>query len=199
MAPPGVSGPTWAMHTFPVAFHTFAKTYSTGQALVVSSIRQVPANCWPTHLKCRSRMHYYLADREARQRNPEARALLLDQEGFVTEASTANFLIYSADRGLVSPPLEKVLPGITLATLADLADGLSMPVRYQDITVDDAYAAEEAFLCSTSPCILPVSSIDGRKVGSGQPGPMFQRLLKAWSEHVGVDIQDQAERFSKSR
>ena len=66
--------------------------------------RRCPRNCWPPELKCRSRMHYYLADRQARFRYPGSRALMLDEDGFVIEATTANIVLYEADRGLVTPP-----------------------------------------------------------------------------------------------
>ena len=53
------------MSTTPLPFHRWADNYANGVSLVVTSVRQVPANCWPPELKCRSRMHYFLADREA--------------------------------------------------------------------------------------------------------------------------------------
>lgn len=120
-------GPTVIVTTYPVAFDLFASAFGTGQSLVVTDVRQVPTDCWPAELKCRSRMHYYLADREARRREPGARALLLDHEGFVTEASTANLVAYFRGAGLVSPPKERILPGISVATLAELAGQVGIP------------------------------------------------------------------------
>jgi len=84
--------PTVCLHTYLLPFHLFARKYRDGQALVTTDIEQTPPQCWPPVLKCRSRMHYYLADRHAAAADPQARALLLDAEGFVTEASTANVL-----------------------------------------------------------------------------------------------------------
>lgn len=72
-APPGPQRPTVGMHTYPIPFHLWNGKYASGERLIVSSVRQVPNNCWPLELKCRSRMHYYLADREAREREPDAR------------------------------------------------------------------------------------------------------------------------------
>src|SRR5205807_1582292 len=59
------SPPTVGLHTFPLAFSRWAKSYRGGVALVTTSIEQVPPQCWPAELKCRSRMHYYLADKQA--------------------------------------------------------------------------------------------------------------------------------------
>ena len=109
LAPAGAQGATIGMHTFPIPFHQWVNLYDQGQPLEVTDIRQVPAACWPTELKCRSRMHYYLADLHARRKDRGARALLLDASGYVNEASTANIVIYRRDEGLVSPPREKIL------------------------------------------------------------------------------------------
>src|SRR5688572_6334608 len=95
------SGPTVGMHTYPLPFHLWHDKYAGGQSLVITDVLQVPAACWPAELKCRSRMHYYLADKQAREIEPGSRALLLDASGQVVEASTANLLVYRAGEGLV--------------------------------------------------------------------------------------------------
>ena len=141
-------------------------------------------------------MHYYLADREARSRDPEARAILLDLDGLVSEASTANVLAYFADRGLVSPPQESILPGISLGMLRDLARTLEIPFQSQPMPPDMLARADEVLLCSTSPCVLPAVSLDGKPIGDGQPGATFRRLLEAWGQEVGLDIAEQARRFA---
>lgn len=196
-APPGAGGPTVIVHAQPVNFGSFAAKYAAGETLVVSSVQQVPGECWPSELKCRSRMHYFLADREARKKQPGARALLLDQEGNVCEASTANVLAYFQSEGLVSPKSEKILPGITLSVLQELARGLNIPWVERDIMPQELHAAGEMFLCSTSPCVLPVVALDGRALGTGQPGPVFHDLLAAFGRRVGLDIAAQAERFAR--
>ena len=66
-------------------------------------------------------MHYYLADRQARRRDPASRALLVEEDGFVTETTTANVVGYRHDAGLLTPPHDKILPGISLAVLLELA------------------------------------------------------------------------------
>jgi branched-subunit amino acid aminotransferase/4-amino-4-deoxychorismate lyase len=196
-APSGSAGPSVGMHTYPIAFHAFADKYDRGERLIVTDVRQVPSSCWPASLKCRSRMHYFLADREARRRDPSARALLLDQAGHISEASTASFLLYLRDVGFLSPPRENVLPGVSVATLGDLAEEvLNVPFVYRDLTIEDLDRADEALLSSTSPCLLPVVAVDGRPVGTGRPGPMFQRAMDAWNQLVGLNIVQQAKQFA---
>lgn len=191
----GPSAPLVAMHTYLLPFWLWAEKYQKGQALVTTEIRQVPTASWPASLKCRSRMHYYLADRQAARIEPGARALLLDSQGFVSETSTANVLMYRAGEGLLAPPAEKVLPGISLAEVIDLAGQLGIPVTHRDLTVADLAAADEVLLTSTPWCVLAVTRLDGQPIGDGRPGPLVRRLLAAWSQRVGVEVVAQAERF----
>jgi branched-subunit amino acid aminotransferase/4-amino-4-deoxychorismate lyase len=188
--------PLVCMHTYPLPLGQFAGLYQQGQSLRISDVRQVPDECWPAELKCRSRMHYYLADRQARALEPGARALLLDMEGNVVEASTANLVLVDSAMVLISPPKEKILPGISVAVLADLAAGLDLPFVFRDVSPSDVAAAAEVLLTSTSPCLLPVTRFEGRPIGDGRPGPVFQRLLAAWNQLVGLDIAAQARRYS---
>jgi branched-subunit amino acid aminotransferase/4-amino-4-deoxychorismate lyase len=190
------SGPTVCVHTQPLTFSTWAEKYHTGDSLVVTDIQHVPPECWPPELKCRSRMHFYLADKKAREMERGARALLLDERGLVTEASTANIVVYHADRGLISPPKEHILPGVTAAVVEELAGRLGIAFSQGELTVADVAQADEVLLCSTSPCVWSVTRLNGRSIANGKPGPLSMRLRQAWSEMVGVGIEAQARRFS---
>jgi branched-subunit amino acid aminotransferase/4-amino-4-deoxychorismate lyase len=193
------AGPRLVMHTYAIPFHQWAEKFDTGQKLVVSQIRQVPQNCWPASLKCRSRMHYFLADREARKVDPNSRALLLDQDGFVAEASTANILAYFKGEGLVSPLQEKILPGISVAVTIDIAKAAGIPVVHRDITPDELKSADEIMLCSTSVCMLPVSSVNGSAIGRQMPGNVYLQLMDAWNDLVGLNVKQQALDFCNLR
>ena len=189
-------GPTVCVHTQPLSFGTWAQKYETGESLVVTDVMQVPAQCWPAELKCRSRMHYYLADKRAREIEAGARALLLDERGRVTEASTANIVLYFKDGGLVSPPIEHILPGVTMAVLEELSRQVGIPFGHRELTVADVAGADEVLLCSTSPCIWSVTRLNGRPITDGKPGAMSRQLLDEWSRTVGLDIKAQAQRFA---
>jgi branched-chain amino acid aminotransferase len=194
-----VQGPTVGIHTYPLPFHLWHEKYERGESLVVTDVMQVPAACWPAELKCRSRMHYYLADKAARAKEPGARALMLEERGFVTEASTANILVYYRDVGLVSPPKEMILPGVSAAVVEELAGRLGIPFSYRSLTVDDVAAANEVLLSSTSPCVWPVTRLNGQGIGDGKRGETAARLLAAWSELVGIDIKGQTKQFLNRR
>ena len=188
--------PTVGLHTYPLPTRLWAEEYDEGVALAVSSVRQVPGECWPTAMKCRSRMHYYLADQEVRRRQPGARALLLDDQGHVSETATSNVVMYRPGAGLVSPRREQILPGISLAMVRDLAAESGLGWIERDLTPCDLAEADELLLTSTPSCVLPVTRFEGGAIGSGQPGDVFRALLAAWSAKVGVDIARQAREFA---
>lgn len=187
---PARTTPTVCVHTFPLPFALWAKRMLTGAHVIVPSTRHVPPQCYDPKVKYRSRMHFYLADREVRQIDPEASALLLDLDGNVTETSTANFLI--VERGtIVSPTTVNTLPGISRAMVMELAAKLRIPFVERDIQVYNVMNADEAFLTSTPFCLLPVTKINGAPIADGKPGAMSRRLLAAWSAEVGLDIEKQ--------
>lgn len=188
--------PTVGMHTYLLPFHLWADKYQTGQPLVTTPVEQVPAACWPPELKCRSRMHYYLAERAAQQIEPGSRALLLQADGAVSETATANIVIHRAGEGLAAPRRETVLPGISLAALVELSGQLGIPCTERDLTLDDVLSADEVMLTSTPSCVLPVCQVNSRTIGAGPPGRVFTGLLTAWSESVGLDIAAQARKFA---
>jgi len=190
------AGPTVCLHSYPLPFGAWAQKYRTGQSLRIASIEQVPNTCWPADLKCRSRMHYYLADREANRREPGARAVLLDRGGRVTECATANILVYRASEGLASAPPGTVLPGISQAVVIGLAAELGIPTHERRVTPAELAAADEVLLTSTPWCLLAATRVEGQPIGEGVPGPLFRRLLEAWNRVAGLDIAAQAERFA---
>ncbi len=185
-------GPTVCVHTFPLPFALWAKKMREGAHLVTPSVRQVPPQCWPPQMKCRSRMHYFLAEQEARRADPEATALLLDLEGHVTETNAANLLIVERGR-IVSPPSASILPGHSRAVVIELAARLGIPFAERPLTVNDVAAADEVFLTSTPFCLMPVTRLNNKPAGAGKLGKMREQLLATWSAEVGLDIAKQIE------
>jgi branched-subunit amino acid aminotransferase/4-amino-4-deoxychorismate lyase len=194
---PARTGPTVCIHTFPLPFELWAQKMRDGQHLVTPSIRHVPPQCYDPKVKYRSRMHFYLADHEARLMDPNAAALLLDLDGNVTETNAANFLIVEGGT-VVSPTTRNTLPGISRAMVLDLCGHLGIPFVERDFQVYNALNAAEAFTTSTPYCIMPVTRINGVPIGDGRPGPLVQRLLAAWSELVGLDIAAQIQEGARS-
>lgn len=188
--------PCVGVHTYRLPFGLWADKYQRGQNLVVTDVQQVPTECWPAELKCRSRMHYYLADQKASAIESGARALLINNAGSVLETSTANILLYRAEGKIITPPIEDVLPGISLKVVHRLATELGLEWNHSTLCSDDIAKADEVFLSSTPFCLLPATSINGQTIGSGLPGSIFQSLIRAWSQEVGIDMMGQAQQFA---
>jgi branched-chain amino acid aminotransferase len=119
-----------------------------------------------------------MAKREATQLGYDE-ALMLDTDGYVAEASGENIFIVR-DGILKTPPLTAVLPGITRDSILTLALDLGLPVKEDLFSRDELYLADEAFLTGTAAEVTPLREVDGRAIGSGQPGPVTQKLQAAF-------------------
>jgi len=184
--------PTVIMHTVDLQWHALADWYSNGQALVTATNRNVPNLCWSSHLKTRSRLHYFLADRQAHQvSSPHGGAVMLSTEGHVTESSVANLLVIDA-QGLVAPPLDSVLHGLSLQRTLRLAAQLEIPYRFQPIELADAHRAQGLLLTGSSGCLWPAKSLDEVMFDSPTQHTLYQALRTAWITDVGLDYTAQA-------
>lgn len=187
------AGCSVGMHTFPLPYRTWAAKYDDGVSLVVPAVRAIPADVVDPRIKSRSRMHWHLAEQSARQIEPGAMAILTDHAGHLTETAASN-LIAVIDDQLVSPPPGTVLEGVSLAVVAELAEQFGKPLQRRPLTPQELATATEAFLSSTPSCLLPVTRLQGQPLGTGHPGPIYQRILSAWNDLVGLDIRGQMQR-----
>ncbi len=188
---PGAAGdepPTFGMHTFPIRFERYCRLFRAGASLAISTVRQVSAASVDPHLKQRSRIHWWLADREVQARFPGAMALLLDEHGHLTETAAANVLLVRGGT-ILSPPLATVLEGVSLRFVRELCGDLALPFEERPLTLADAGAAEEILLTSTPYFLAGVSRLDKHAVP--WPGPIYQQLLGAWGQRIGLDIRGQ--------
>src|SRR5438445_5984907 len=133
------------MHTFPLPYARYRGLIEHGASLVVPSVRHVPAECVDPRIKQRSRMHWWLAQQEARHIQPGAQALLLDTSGQLTETAAANFMIVR-NGVMISPPRDRILGGISLGVVEELCERLGIGMAFQPIALADALAADEAML-----------------------------------------------------
>ena len=188
--------PTVCIHTFPLPLNLWAKGFETGIHAVTPSNRHVPPQCIDPKMKYRSRLHYWLAEQEAKAVDPEAATLLLDLDGNVTEFSGGNILIVQ-DGAIISPTCRNILPGISRQTVIQLAAEMDIPFFEKDIQVYDVCNAAEAFETTTPFCLIPVTKINNILIGNGKPGPICFSLLDKWSKKVGVDIAGQIKNDAK--
>ena len=186
-------GPTVGVHTLPTPSPHWDQQATAGARLVTPDVRQLPVSTLDPHVKTRSRLHWFIAARQAQQVDSQATALLLDAYGHVTETSSGNLIVF-ADGRLWIPRPEGVLGGISQQVVCELAAEHGITMTPRDMTPADVINAEEAFIASTGYCLLPVTRLNGRSIGTGEPGAMYERLIAHWSAVVGVDILAQFRR-----
>ncbi|KXF77783.1 D-amino acid aminotransferase [Paramesorhizobium deserti] len=122
-----------------------------------------------------------IAKMEAMRRNADDAWLV--EDGFITEASSANAHIVTTEGKLVTRSLSSaILHGITRASVLDLARSVGVTVEERAFTPEEAKNAAEAFITSASSFVMPVTRIDDGPVGDGLPGPVTQRLRAAYIE-----------------
>lgn len=115
----------------------------------------------------------------------------LDDEGFLGEGATENVGIITKSREFVVPRFSKVLRGVTITRVMELAAALVAKgdltgIGERDISPEDAYNAAELMVFGTSFDILPVVAYDERTIGDGKPGPIFRKLLALVREDIAA-------------
>ncbi len=192
----GSTGPaTILCYTAALPHTEYAHYYTQGKHVVTSLYRSPPSQSYEQRMKNRSRFPHFLSKRDAARVDPDAFALMLDTNGFIAEGTGAN-IFFVLDGKLHTPRAKNILVGISRQIVIQLSAELGIEVIEDDLTLYEAYNAEEAFWTTSSYCILPISAVDGRPIGESYPGPIADRLLKLWSGKVGVDIVGQSQKFA---
>lgn len=125
-----------------------------------------------------------LAKQTAREQGARE-AWLVDAQGRVTEGASSNAWIVSRDGKLITHPVGRdILPGITRSVVIDVINTQGLAFEERAFSVEEAYAAREAFVTSASQIVLPVVSIDGRPIGNGAPGLIATALRRAYHRHA---------------
>ena len=160
-----------------------AAAYRRGIRLAVVPTRKFPVSTIDNQAKYSARLASVMAVADAQLRGADE-ALWMDALGYVTESTASNFGIVR-EHTIVTPPCWLgLLAGITRDILCELAASLRIPLRELPLTRHEIYNAKEAFLTSTLKEVLPVTAIDGRRIGTGKPGPVSRRLLQAFRRLV---------------
>ncbi len=159
--------------------------YEKGIALITSSWARVPVQSLDTHIKSLNYLNNILAKIEAR-RNGCFESIMLTTEGFVCECTTDNIFIIK-NKVIKTPSLHHgCLDGITRKTVMELAIILNITVQEATLTRNDLYCADECFLTGTGAEIMPVASIDGAIIGTGEPGNITKKIINAYREIVNA-------------
>ena len=151
--------------------------YDTGAAIVTSSVRRIPIQCLDPRIKSLNYLNNIMAKIDAK-RAGALEAVMLNHQGRVAECTADNLFFLSG--GMLKTPdlMNGALPGITRATVLEIGEALGIPTEEGNYGLHDLYNADEVFLTGTGAEIVPVISVDGRKVGDGKPGATTKRLLE---------------------
>ncbi|MDH5227931.1 MAG: aminotransferase class IV [Gammaproteobacteria bacterium] len=151
-----------------------------GLSLITSSVRRFPPDCMDPKIHHNNLIQSILAKIEANVAGADD-ALMLDQRGFIAETNATHVFIVEGD--LVRTPRLVACPeGITRATVLELCRRHGIAHEETDLTLTQAYCADEVFCTGTMGELAAVTTVDGRTIGDGQPGKMTQRLSALFRE-----------------
>jgi len=150
-----------------------------GIRVKVSSYTRHHVNVMMTKAKiCGNYVNSVLAKREVMKMGYDE-ALMLDTEGYVSEASGEN--IFMVKNGVLkTTPLTSILPGITRDSVIQIARAKKMMLLEERFTRDELYTAQEAFFTGTAAELTPIREVDDRTIGNGKPGPVTHELQAAF-------------------
>lgn len=155
---------------------------AAGLRVRVSRVFNLPFTSVDPKVKNTNRLHSYLAQLDAHDAGDDE-TVMLGPSGHITEGRGAN--IFAVRRGELLTPGDNILLGITRAVVIDIARAQGRPLTIGPLTPYDLYTADEAFFATTAGGILPIVAVDGRVVGTGQPGEITRAIeAEYWRRHV---------------
>ncbi len=112
-------------------------------------------------------------------------ALMIDADGYVTECGSMSFFVVAGGR-ILTRPLDgnDILPGITRRAVIALCESSGLELTETRYTLDDAFAADEAFVTAASAYVMPVIDIDNHEIGDGKPGELTRQLQDIYLEYA---------------
>lgn len=160
-----------------------------GLSVCVSSWRRVDDNAIPARCKITgSYVNAALAKTEAQEAGFDE-AIVLTHDGHVSEGSAANLFLVRDGRLITAPATDNILEGIVRSSVMRLAADEGIPVDIRSIDRTELYIADELFLCGTGVQMSAITSVDHRTIGSGEPGPVTQRLSRIYFEAVRGNVE----------
>jgi len=156
---------------------------SRGLKLMTSTTRCSTPDVFDLRLNSHSRLNFIQALLQAINMGADE-ALMLDDRGFVASCNSTNFFIIRGEE-LWTSTGSTCFKGITRSKVIKLWRDVGKPVFEKDYTLAETYAAHEAFVTGTLGGITSVSTIDGRKIGQGKPGPVTSELSDLYRAFIG--------------
>jgi branched-chain amino acid aminotransferase len=157
--------------------------YEKGIPVMTSSVRRVSPQNFDARIKSLNYLNNILAKIEA-ERSGCLEAIMLNDRGFVAECTGDNIFIIKKGTLYTPPSYDSILEGITRGTVMSLAAGIGIKVEEKSLTQFDLYTADECFLTGTGAELIPVTTIDGRTIGSGGTHPVTDSIRKEFQKLV---------------
>jgi branched-subunit amino acid aminotransferase/4-amino-4-deoxychorismate lyase len=164
-----------------------ARAVQEGERFITSAIRRDPDSPM-AGIKTTSRAELVYARLEADRAGADD-AIFLTADGLITEATTSNILLIRGDECATPRLGTGILPGTTRAWLVAHGDAVGLRMVERDLRQADFFDADEAAICSSIGGVLPVTSLDGRPIGGGVPGPRTIAMREArenWIDEVSL-------------
>jgi branched-chain amino acid aminotransferase len=153
--------------------------YEKGLSIITASVIRNHPNAISPRVKSLNYLNNILAKLEAIDAGvPEA--IMLNSEGNVAECTADNIFIVQDGQVRTPQTSDGVLEGVTRRVMLELCGRLNIPCIEKTLQRHDLYIAAECFLTGTGAEVIPVTKIDNRVIGSGQPGPITQKLIDAF-------------------
>lgn len=153
---------------------------STGVRLITSAIRRNTAQCIDSKIHHNNLINNILAKIEANVAGVDD-AIMLDIFGFVSETNATNIFIIKRGE-VITPHADSCLPGITRGNVIKLAKDAQIPMIERNVSLTEVYTADEMFTTGTVGELSPVLEVDGRQIGTGNPGEMTKQLQDLYAE-----------------
>ena len=162
------------------------KTTVTGLSLFTTHVRRASPDTLDPKLNAHSKLNDILACIQAYTAGADE-ALMLDPQGFVATCNSTHFFIVKGDAVWTSSGAY-CLGGITRSNVLRVCDEAGIPASQRLFSLTDVYSADEAFVTGTFAGVVPVHTVDGRRIGSGERGPVVERLQGLYQDLVARDV-----------
>jgi branched-chain amino acid aminotransferase len=157
------------------------ENYVNGINVALVSVKRNPKEALNPGIKTGNYLNNVLAKMEARK-SGASDALMLNPSGQLTECTTSNFF-FIRDQRLMTPSLEcGILSGITRDVVLRLARESGILVEEGEWPAEVLQNADESFITGTVKMVMPVTSLDGRPIGNGKPGPITKMLMRLYKD-----------------
>lgn len=157
--------------------------YEKGMAVITASVIRNHFNALSPRIKSLNYLNNILAKIEAVDAGV-SEAIMLNHQGNVAECTADNIFMVRGGAVMTPGTEDGILEGITRKVIIELCQARKIPVFERTLQRHDLYVADECFLTGSAAEVVPITKIDGRVIGPGEPGPVTRQLMESYHRHV---------------